>query len=121
MRTVIAVSDFLFLFISICFLSWIMSDCRQVRRLGAPWWRNIADAYKKDILDLNDGSESFIQVGWPASGGVWVLQTTVENASERGVGMIQNAYNMEERCKAIERLGGIFYANPQDCIYLDLP
>lgn len=97
-----------------------MSNCRQVRQLGAVWWRSIAKAFEKEILGLTSENDSFIQVGWPESGGVWVLHTTEGGASEKGAGMVHNAYNMEERCKAIERLGGVFYTNPQDCIHLDL-
>ncbi|KAK1768175.1 hypothetical protein QBC33DRAFT_536455 [Phialemonium atrogriseum] len=36
------------------------------------------------------------------------------------VGGIRNAYNMEERCKVIEQLGGTFYAEPRECPDLDL-
>lgn len=79
------------------------------------------EAYKKDIIGFDDETEIFIQVGWPTSGGVWVLYTTVEKANEIGAGMVQNAYSMEERCDVIKQLGGIFYPDPKDCPYLDLP
>lgn len=92
-----------------------------MRRLGATWWRRLPDAYEKDILGYDDVKEPFIRVGWPASGGVWVLHSTEAEAGRMGAGRIQNAYSMEERCKVIEQLGGIFYANPKDCPYLDLP
>lgn len=91
-----------------------------MRRLGTTWWRNLADAFKKDILGSDDETEKFIRVGWPESGGVWVLFSTVAEANETGAGMIQNAYSMEERWKVIEQLGGVFYADPKDCPYLDL-
>lgn len=92
-----------------------------MRRLGATWWRSLAELYEKDIIGSDDETESFIQVGWPASGGVWVLHITVEKAGDIGAARIQNAYSMEERCNAIEQLGGIFYADPKDCPHLDLP
>jgi hypothetical protein len=34
---------------------------------------------------------------------------------------IHNAHDMEERCWWIKKLGGVFYADPKDCHYLDLP
>jgi hypothetical protein len=66
------------------------------------------------------GDDAFIKVGWPAAGGVWVLKTTKDEASRKGVAIIYNAYNMEERCKAIKQVGGVFYADPKDCLDLDL-
>lgn len=53
-------------------------------------------------------------------GVVWALHTTVEEATKKGIGLVHNAYNMEERCRVIEHIGGIFYADPKDCPYLDL-
>ena len=41
-------------------------------------------------------------------------------AAEKHTGMLFNAYSMEERCKVIELLGGTFYADPKDCLDLDL-
>lgn len=54
-------------------------------------------------------------------GGVWALQTTRGGANKIGAAIVQNAYIMEQRCKAIEKLGGTFYADPKNCPYLDLP
>lgn len=51
-------------------------------------------------------TDEFIRVGWPAGGGVWVLKTTLRDACDRSVAVTHNAYNMEERCKAIEQVGG---------------
>jgi hypothetical protein len=59
--------------------------------------------------------------GWPAGGGVWMLLTSETYARLKGTAIIHNALNMEERCKAIEKLGGRFYENPRDCPFLDLP
>jgi len=35
--------------------------------------------------------------------------------AEQGVGRIQNAFNVDDRCLAIEKLGDIFYGDPSDC------
>lgn len=70
---------------------------------------------------LRNDTDSFLKVGWPAGGGVWVLKTTVGVADEKGAAIILNAYSMEERCKAIEQLGRVYYADAKDCPDLDLP
>ncbi|KAJ6129012.1 hypothetical protein N7471_010229 [Penicillium samsonianum] len=84
------------------------THCDDMRRLGATWWRRLSDAYEKGILGYDDEKEPFIRVGWPASGGVWVLHSTEAEAGRMGAGRIQNAYSMEERCKVIKQWGGIF-------------
>ncbi|OJJ80193.1 uncharacterized protein ASPGLDRAFT_135305, partial [Aspergillus glaucus CBS 516.65] len=95
--------------------------CDRMRRLGATWWKNgkRVDLLRRELNGLKD-SDEYIRVGWPAGGGVWVLHTIFEEATKKGVGLIHNAYNMEERCKVIEQIGGIFYADPKDCPCLDL-
>jgi len=64
--------------------------------------------------------EGFIATGWPAGGGVWVLSEDIEAASGKHAGMLFNAYTMEERCNIMEKLGGAFHANSNDCPDLDL-
>ncbi|KAK4234773.1 hypothetical protein C8A03DRAFT_46965 [Achaetomium macrosporum] len=97
------------------------SHCNKMRQLGAVWWES-ENAWVKDELSVPPYyiPERFLATGWPAGGGVWVLSTTEDIAAEKGAGMLFNAYNMEERCKLIEQLGGTFYADPKDCPDLDL-
>lgn len=90
-----------------------------VRRLGAIWWES-EGAYGISLLEYPKLTDSFIRVGWPAGGGVWVLKTTLKGADEKGAAMVENAYNMEERCRVLEQIGGVFYANPKDCPHLHL-
>lgn len=52
--------------------------------------------------------------GWPSGGGVWALRVDEVKGSNLGVTRIRNAHNMEERCKAIEMLGGKFYEKWED-------
>ncbi|KAK0765867.1 hypothetical protein N5P37_001807 [Trichoderma harzianum] len=68
-----------------------------------------------------DRRKPFIKVGWPAGGGVWVLNITEDEAITRGVGIIYNASDMEHRCRLTEQLGGAFFKNPNDWLDLDLP
>ena len=62
----------------------------------------------------------FISTVWSDEGGVWVLTATNNVDGGKGAGMFFNAYTREERCTWIEKLGGIFYADPKDCPDLDL-
>lgn len=91
-----------------------------VRRLGATWWET-ERAYILSQMEYIKLTDSFTRVGWPAGGGVWVLKTTLEEANLKAVGIIHNASDMEERCRLIEQVGGVFYANVKDCPDLDLP
>lgn len=77
--------------------------------------RKLAESTKSHLDD------PFIKVGWPARGGVWVLNITVDEAFTRGVGIIYNAYDMEDRCRLIKKLGGVFFENPKDWLDIDLP
>ncbi|KAL2823219.1 hypothetical protein BDW59DRAFT_173696 [Aspergillus cavernicola] len=91
------------------------AHCNHMRRLGATWWARYEDLSKFTVfgdknLNLNG---FFIRVGWPdGGGGAWVLHTTIDEAAERGTGLIDNAYTMEERCMMIERMGGGLLRDP---------
>jgi hypothetical protein len=95
-----------------------------VRKLGARWWERENDYQNDCILARSNGHScrdiKVLYVGWPASGGVWAFHPGLWNASDNGYGVIYNSINMEEQCKIIEKLGGIFYQDPKDCPHLDL-
>lgn len=97
---------------------------QTVRQLGAIWWAN-EDTYMDynlgmDIPPRSKEDSEVIKVGYPATGGVWVLNLPKNEASKKGVGIVYNAHSMEERCRVIELLGGVFYANPDESPELDL-
>lgn len=95
-------------------------DFSVVHLLGATWWE---DMYEKGLkeLEVPKDMDVYIKMGWPAGGGVCVLYTTLEEASDIGVAIIHNTSDIEERCRLIERLVGVYYADPRACPYLDLP
>ncbi|ETS03816.1 hypothetical protein M419DRAFT_57789, partial [Trichoderma reesei RUT C-30] len=94
--------------------------CNKMRQLGAIWHKSEAHYRNYKIApELYDMDIKY--AGWPAGGGVWMLLTSETYARLKGTAIIHNALNMEERCKAIEKLGGRFYENPRDCPFLDLP
>jgi hypothetical protein len=100
--------------------------CRRLQKVGAKLWRDF-----DDYIDAMHGARrktkeeaTRLVLGWPEGGGVYVLK--VEGLKDDqtgawtegwvgGLGSIQNAYTMKERCQAIEKLGGVFYDNPRDC------
>lgn len=96
-----------------------------MRRLGATWWESEEAYFHNQISTLPEGADertnNYIRVGWPAGGGVWVWKTTRDEASEKGGAKLQNANSMEERCELIKMLGGVLYADPKACPYLDFP
>ncbi|KAJ5992963.1 hypothetical protein N7451_008687 [Penicillium sp. IBT 35674x] len=105
------------------------AHCDRMRRLGPTWWKNELAYFHNELVILSgyDGvwggmHNNYIRVGWPTGGGVWVWQPTDEaEAREKGGAKLQNANTMDERCELIKSLGGTFYADPQNCPYLDLP
>jgi hypothetical protein len=91
----------------------------NMRKLGASWWES-EEEFIQDAIGYPRADTQILFTGWPSQGGAWVLKTTWLDAADRGVGRIRNAFNMEERCRSIEQLGGTFYPDPKDCPDLDL-
>lgn len=91
----------------------------NLRKLGAVWWRTLDDWVRKN-MGLPELTVRKVYAGWPAAGGVWVLETNYRDVYDRDLGRIGNARDMDERCRLIERFGGIFYEDPADCPHLDL-
>ncbi|KAL7820733.1 hypothetical protein V8C26DRAFT_393176 [Trichoderma gracile] len=99
------------------------AHCNRMRQLGAVWWESEEEWVEHKVGAPSNPSmrPRFIKVGWPAGGGVWVLDITDHEAWLKGAGLIYTAYNMEERCRLIEQLGGVFYENPKDWLDVELP
>ncbi|KAJ5605717.1 hypothetical protein N7510_008498 [Penicillium lagena] len=101
------------------------AHCDRMRRLGPTWWKSEYARFYSGMLEISEGrdngKDNYIRAGWPPGGGVWVLQTTRDEASEKGLAKLQNANTMQERCELIEKSGGVFYEDPKACPYLDLP
>lgn len=93
--------------------------CQRLERIGGRFFES-ESAYYNHSLCTSYNSLPQVWYGWPgwpdtvASEGVWTLRTQDFQGSEIGVSRIRNALNMEERCKAIEMLGGKFYQNWED-------
>ncbi|UKZ68237.1 uncharacterized protein TrAtP1_009272 [Trichoderma atroviride] len=72
--------------------------CSQIRKLGARWWERENDdgddCHKAQSNGYTCRDVKVLYVGWPASGGVWVLHTDIWNASDNGYGVIYNSLNM---------------------------
>ncbi|KAI1412847.1 hypothetical protein F5Y13DRAFT_43192 [Hypoxylon sp. FL1857] len=94
------------------------AHCNNMRRLGATWWES-EGAYRQKAMDPDKSGDLVTFVGWPPGGGVWILRITHDDASARGAGRINNCYTMEERCRLIRQMGGVFYENPGEGLYLE--
>ncbi|KXH53422.1 hypothetical protein CNYM01_01167 [Colletotrichum nymphaeae SA-01] len=116
------------------------AHCINMRKLGAKFYKsdwdyhlktttheNPQDRYQKAIRLGKDNlsaaeetykvAEKFIEVfGWPTTGGVWALKLSTDKIHTFG---IRNAFTMDEKCRAIEMMGGVFYADPNECPGLD--
>lgn len=87
--------------------------CKRLEMIGAHFYES-EYAYNIQTYQYND---SRVWYGWPGDapeGGVWVLRTNGTEGAELGVSRIRNALTMEEKCKAIEMLGGKFYERWSD-------
>lgn len=51
---------------------------------------------------------------------MWVLAVPASEAGERGRGIVWSALSMDERCEAVEKLGGSFYRDSKECLDLEL-
>ena len=79
---------------------------------------------RQDFLDseqaLGQYREKIVRFfGVTPQGGVWALEVGEEDCSNRQLGRINNARDMEEKCGQIEKFGGTFYAAPSECPFLD--
>lgn len=98
------------------------AHCKRMRQLGATWWASVHDQAMWELKEetRNELDDPMVYFGWPASGGVWVINKTLEKASKMGTGRIHIAADMEERCRIMEELGATYYSKPEDCPLLDL-
>ena len=91
--------------------------CQRLRKIGAKWFKS-EEHYFRWVEGMVPGeldADTELLLGWPESGGVWVLKVTQSDAVRDGVGRLKNAFTMQERCGVIEQLGGRFYGDPKDC------
>lgn len=96
------------------------AHCKKLRQLGAKWWESEEAFVEYDLTHYSKGTDPRLFFGWPARGGVWVLNKTRDQCDELGTGRIYIATDMEKRCEVLEKLGAVYYENPEDCPDLDL-
>ena len=110
--------------------------CKQLLSLGAKWWDSqtrhhflsrVAVSESSALSDLDEGLEPnptirerrWVKVGWPKEpkGGLWVVEADQywgdieeeDNPIPDGAGRVILARDMDERCRAIEMVGGKFF------------
>jgi hypothetical protein len=92
--------------------------CARLQLFGAVWWPSVADkdeAHAWAALRHPNDRKSKIRFIGVEQGGVWALEIDRREGVEKGVGRIENAMTMEEKCRAIEKFGGDFYPDPTQC------
>jgi hypothetical protein len=94
--------------------------CRLLRRTGGKWWSDYWDfmqAVDAKMRPMSAKEREALLLGWPEDGGVLVMRESdwYEFGKEPGSWRLRNAHTMEERCKAMEMSGAVYYANPEDC------
>ncbi|RYP60207.1 hypothetical protein DL769_008231 [Monosporascus sp. CRB-8-3] len=96
--------------------------CQRMRRLGAWKFTNVGEYERMPYLSPEKLNRMILVVAaWPQGGaGVWVITMRVGEAAEKGLARVWNALSMDERCEAVEKLGGKIYHDPADCPDLEL-
>lgn len=96
--------------------------CMRLRMHGASFWQ-LPPQWPENVNWCEDvdacvkpTKETSLEVGFPASGGVWMLNTSQgwDKLYPQSVGL-RNALTMDERCEVIKNLGGRFCENIQVC------
>jgi hypothetical protein len=92
----------------------------QMLRLGAQWWRSecFYDQRSSQISGGYPWPENHpptLDVGYPSTGGVWVLKTQSGDFEPEDFAKVIMAFTMDERCAALEKVGATFYPNVDDC------
>ena len=86
----------------------------RLRRLGGIFFEH---QYGTRTDELRD-NEVHTWLGWPEDeehkGGVWMVKVKYNEVYERRTGRIRLAKTMQDRCRAIEMCGGVFYATPTE-------
>jgi hypothetical protein len=96
--------------------------CRQLRKIGGKWFPGHWDWWAKYVQMSRGMTISEMEVltlGWPESGGVWVLRRQSRWGEDRGWSLrVRNAVSIQERCEAIEMSGGVFYERPEENVFV---
>ena len=95
--------------------------CRKLRLVGGKWWISYWDyvgATQAHRRKMTTEEEQVLYLGWPKSGGVWVLRLPSHNYFWYGFDRAKNAHTMEERCTALKLSGAMFFEHPKDCVYV---
>lgn len=100
--------------------------CSRLRIYGASFW-NLPPEWPENVYQcgaidncVEPIKKVSLEVGFPTSGGVWVLNTSQggETLFPKSVGL-RNALTMDERCEVIKDLGGVFCEDAQVCAEMD--
>ncbi|KAK3176386.1 hypothetical protein OEA41_007709 [Lepraria neglecta] len=92
----------------------------QMLRLGALWWKSMV-LYGKMMSQVSGGCPwpggfpPDFYVGYPSTGGVWVLKVPSGEFEPDDFGKVVMVFTMDEHCAALEEMGATFYAIVDEC------
>lgn len=89
--------------------------CENMRKIGAKWWES-EEEYFSVLLGERERTkmeERELVMGWPSSGGIWVLRYERQRDIPKDFGRLHMAMNMDERSEVIQEYGGRFCGDPE--------
>jgi hypothetical protein len=91
--------------------------CLRLRKIGGKWWRSYDDfamATVSKVRMMWPDEREVLFLGWPEQGGVWVLRYDNPKMTRGDLGPVWNVFDIEERCKALEKYGAVLFSNPEE-------
>ena len=94
--------------------------CYQILRLGARWWKIEAFHERRESqisggYPYPDHFPPMLHVGYPSSGGVFILKQLSGEWLLDGYAPVEMAFTMDERCNALAAVGAKFYSDVEEC------
>ena len=94
---------------------------QKMRKIGAKWWASEQN-YVKVLIGERERTkveERELVMGWPGSGGVWILRYERQRDIPKDFGRLHMALDMDERSQVIRKYGGKFVEDPKDVEKID--
>lgn len=88
--------------------------CRKLLHLGANIWQN-EEHYQSWAQDPERDGIMQHEIGYPSSGGVWLLKRKDLGEQEERLAMLRVCFTMDERCWVLKGLGAKFYRGIEEC------
>lgn len=94
--------------------------CSRLRLHGASFWV-LPPKWPESLLwcstieCVKPSKQASFEVGFPSSGGIWVLDTMKRDLKQSERLALKNALNMDERCSVLKTQGAVFCHDIKTC------